>query len=345
MKTLNGYWRVLLLSVCLLAGRSSLAITFETVNSTYLGNGWFQYDVKVFYDPFFLEADMTDFGIEMTNGVDVDYGADPTNWASEPTNHAFWTYTGSYPQSRPNEQVFLMHSSATNYMLGTNAVSPYSMFTSEIFPAGVVSENMVGYAIVSCLLPCPPEMADGSPTNHLETIVLIPDMVIEKLLLGPSIYGLLFNWGSDSTDLLQASPDMVHWTNVTYIFGTNGDTLWTTNQHLLDNGQYFRLLLAAGFQTTNVAPLSEVPSIQTSALIKSRSSTSSNLRVTGCKPKGDVVSVQVATVPGQRGQVRMLNSRGGVLQTQAFNATSNSVVVTFSTKNVTGPMLFQAVTR
>src|SRR5262249_44530885 len=154
-----------------------------------------------------------------------------------------------------------------------------------------------------------------------------------KLLAGPSTYGLIFDWESDSTDLLQRSPDMVHWTNVTYLYGTAGSTLWRTNSHLLDNSRYFRLLLPAGFQTTNVAPLSEVPSIKTSPATKILSTTPNTPRVMTCKPNGDSVSVQVATTPGQSGQVRMLNSRGVVLQTQPFNATSNSVEVTFNTKN------------
>jgi hypothetical protein len=342
MRTPNRYWLALLLLICLPGTRRASAVTFETVESSYLGDGWFQYDVKVFYDPFFLQADLTQFAINITNGVDIEQGAIPTNWTAS-ANYPSWSYTGSNAQSRPNEQIFLMHSSATNYMLGTNANSVLSLVTSEIYPAGVVSGNIVGYVTIPCLLPCPPELADHAPTNHLETIVFVPDMVIEKLLLGPSVYGLQFNWGSDSTDLLQASSDMSHWTNVTYIWGTNGDTLWTTNQHLLDHGQFFRLLLAAGLQTTNVAPLSEA-SIRTSSAIKSLPAADSTPRVMSCRPQGDVVSVQVASAPGQSGQVRMLNSLGVVLQTQSFNAVSNSVVVNFRARSFSGPVLFQAVT-
>jgi hypothetical protein len=342
MKSAHSYWRALLLSICLLAAGRTQAVTFETVESSYLGGGWFQYDVKVFYDPFFLEADLVEFGIIMTNGVDAESGAIPVNWKTT-TNIVSWAYTGPSPQSRPNEQIFLMHSSATNYMLGTNAISLVSLFTSDVYPGGVVTANMVGYAVVPCLLPCPPAMADNSPTNHFETIVLVPDLVIKQLMAGPSTYGLMFHWESDSTDLLQASPDMVHWTNITYIWGTNGDTVWTTNQHLLDHGRYFRLLLAAGEQTTNVAPLT-ASSVRTASAIKSVPGSPGTLRVMSCKPQGDVVSVQVATAPGQSGQVRMLNTHGVVLQSQPFTATGNSVVLTFSARNVSGPVFFQAVT-
>jgi hypothetical protein len=345
MKTPKNFWRALLLLIFLLVlgTARTQAVTFETVESSYLGNGWFQYDVKMFYDPFFLEADLVQFSINMTNGVDLQDGAPPANWTND-VDAGYWFYAGSAPQSRPNEQIFLMHSSATNYMLGTNAVTAFSLYTSEIYPGNVVTANIVGYDIVACLLPCPPAMADNSPTNHLETIVVIPDMVIKNLMVGPSTYGLVFDWPSDSTDLLQASPDMSHWTNVTYLYGTNGETVWTTNQHLLDNGRYFRLLLAAGIQTTNVAPLT-ASSVRTSSAIKNPPPTTTTTpRVMSCKPNGDIVSVQVATTPGQSGQVRMLNSHGVVLQTQSFTATSDSVVVTFNAKNVSGPMLFQAVT-
>lgn len=339
MKTRSFYWCALLLLVCLLGAGRTLANTFETVESTDLGNGWFQYDVKLFYDPFFLDADISQFAVGITNGVDITDGTTPNNWVND-TRAASWLYSGPYPQPRPNEQIFLLHSSATNHMLGTNATSILGLTTSDIYPAGVVSQDVVGYVNVACLVPCPPEMADNSPADHLETIELVPDLVIKKLLAGPTFYGLIFDWESDSTDLLQGSPDMVHWTNVTYLYGTAGETLWRTNSHLLDNGRYFRLLLAAGFQTTNVAPLSEVPSIRTYPPIKSPLS---RARVTSCKPQGDIVSVQVTTIPGQSGQVRMLNSVGVILQTQPFNATSNSVEVTFSTKSFSGPVLFQVV--
>lgn len=322
--------------------RERIGDHFRNGGEFVLGDGWFQYDVKVLYDPFFLEADLTQFAINITNGVDIELGTMPTNWNATPNLTASWSFTGTNAQTRPNEQIFLMHSSATNYMLGTNATSIVSLVTSDIYPPGVVSGNTVGYINVPCLLPCPPQLADHSPTNHLETIVLIDDPVIKKLLVGPSTYGIVFDWVGDSTEVLQASRDLNNWTNITYLFGTNGETVWTTNQHLLDHGQYFRLLLAAGFQTTNVAPLSEA-SLRTSPAIKSLSAATGNPRVLGCKLQGDVMSVQVAAVPGQSGQVRMLNFHGVVLQTQPFNAVSNSVVVNFSAGNVSGAVLFQAV--
>jgi hypothetical protein len=339
MKSANNFWRALLLLICLLCAGRTQAITFETIQSTDLGGGWFQYDVKLLYDPFFLQADLTEFAVGITNGVDVTDGTTPTNWMND-TNAASWIYSGP-SQSRPDEQVFLIHSSATNHMLGTNAISLVSLITSDLHP-GVTSGNIVGYINSACLLPCPPAMADNSPSNHLEIIELVPNLVIKKLLLGPLDYGLLFHWDSDSTDLLQASPDMVHWTNVTYLYGTNGDTLWRTNSHLVDHGTYFRLLLAAGKQTTNVAPLT-ASSVRLPSATKRVPASPSTPRVLSCKPQGEVVSVQVATTPGQTGQVRMLNSRGVVLQTQPFNATGNSVTVNFNSANVSGAVLFQAV--
>jgi len=342
MKTSHSFWRALLLLICLLVAGRTRATTFETVQSSYLGDGWFQYDVKMFVDPYFLEQDLVQFAIIMTNGVDVQSAAvPPVNWKND-TNGGSWIYTGPTPQSRPREQVFLMHSSATNYMLGTNAISLLSLVTSDIFPPGIISGNMVGYATVPCLLPCPPAMADGSPTNHVESFELMQDPVIKKLMVGPSVYGLAFDWASDSTELLQASPDLMHWTNITYLYGTSGTTVWTTNQHFLDHGQYFRLVLAAGFQTTNVPPLSETPSLRPAPALRTSSASSSTPRVTSCMPKDGVVSVELATTVGQNGEVRMINSHGVILQTQSFKATGDSVVVNF-TATVSGAVFFQAV--
>ena len=168
MKTPKNFWRALLLSIFLLGAGRTQAVTFETVQSTVLGGGWFQYDVKIFYDPFFLEADLVQFSIILTNGVDIQDGASPANWTNG-VDAGFWGYAGSSSQSRPNEQIFLMHSSATNYMLGTNAISAFSLYTSDVYPGGVVSGNMVGYDIVPCLLPCPPAFcpATRQPASFL----------------------------------------------------------------------------------------------------------------------------------------------------------------------------------
>src|SRR5438045_2042493 len=136
MTTSNSCWRALLISICLLIAGRTQASTFETVESTDLGDGWFQYDVKIYDDPFFRVVALMQFEITITNGVDVQYGADPANWSST-TNTAIWKYSGTYPQSRPNEQIFLLHSSATNHMLGT-ATSVVSMFTSDVYPYGFV---------------------------------------------------------------------------------------------------------------------------------------------------------------------------------------------------------------
>jgi hypothetical protein len=130
-----------------------------------------------------------------------------------------WDDFGPYTP-RPYEQTFLVRSSDTSYKLGTNAaISLFSLVTADIGPPGIVSGNIVGYAEMPCLVPCSPEDADGSPTSFLFLLKLVPDITIKQLLTSSNgdIHGVVFNWVSDSTVLLQASPDLVNWTNVTYI--------------------------------------------------------------------------------------------------------------------------------
>jgi hypothetical protein len=108
-------------------------------------------------------------------------------------------------------------------------------------------------------------------------------------------------------------------------------------------GSYFRLLLAASSQTTNVPPLSQ-SSLQPLRVVKSLQQPATGTpRVTSCQPKGGVMAVQLATDSGQSGRVRALNTSGVVMQTQPFTATNNSVVVNFSAKDLPSPVFFDAV--
>jgi len=335
----------LLMAIFLLGAGQAIATTIQEIESTYLGDGWFKYRMKQLYDPFFLEADITSFGILFTNAVE--FGATPANWSHNAADAATWDNNGPFPEPLPNEQTFLVRSSFNSYKLATNVISLYSLFTAaDLFPSdtgsGVVSKNVVGYAMVLCLVPCPPEEADGSPTNFFNTVKLIPDITIKQLLVAPSP-GLIFDWENDSTVLLQGSSDMVTWSNVTYILGSAPETTWYASRPMSDFGNYFRLQLVAGYQTTNLPPLSPTSTPQPLHATRTAQAPTTTPRVGGCRPNGATVAVTILTDPGQTGQVRVLNSAGVTLQTQSFSAVSNSVVVNFPAKGLPNPIFFEAV--
>lgn len=339
-------FRPLLLLLALLGCGTAKATTFLTLQSTYLGNGWFQYQMNVLNDPFFTKANITGLGINFTNQIDQ---VDGTNgWSYQETNG--WEFTNGYP-ARPYSETFLIRSSATSYRLGlaTNvdgAIVLMSLVLTEMYPGiaeGFISGNIVGYAMMPCLVPCDAAEADGSPTNFTYVLKLLPDVSINQLIqTNGNIYGVDFTWDSDSTFLLQGSTDLNNWTNTAYIWSYPTETVWTTNTPLNDYGQFFRVSLIADGHATNLPPLASAFTMASKTKAKANMS-STTLRVIGSQFVNGKFLVNVATQSGQMVLVQAVNSRGTICQSQQVTAKATSATATFDVGNLPNPVFFNAV--
>jgi hypothetical protein len=321
------------------------ATTFLTLQSTYLGSGWFQYQMNVQDDPFFSEADIDGLFFNFTN--QVDQSCDSTNWVYDTTN-LDWSFIGTTYSSRPYKTTFLMQSSKTSYRLGTDtnidgaigAIIILHVDVNSFYPgASTGKTSFSGYTTASCLIPCDPDQADGSPTNCVYDVKLVPDVIINSLIqTNGNIYGVDFSWDSQSTFVFQGSTDMLNWTNITYIYSTPPETLWTTNTALNAYGQFFRVAIVADAYDTNLPPIS-------SALTgKSTSQNSVSVGapvVTGCKFSAGKIVVAINAQPGQNLQVQAIDRAGKVYQTQQVIAKSTSVSATFTAKGLPNPVYFQ----
>jgi hypothetical protein len=80
------------LVVFLLGLENSFATTFLQFDSTYLGDGWFQYRMQVMNDPFFIEADITDLQIHFTN--QIDHSTSSQNWTNSSSGNSYsdWSF-------------------------------------------------------------------------------------------------------------------------------------------------------------------------------------------------------------------------------------------------------------
>jgi hypothetical protein len=273
---------------------------------------------------------------------------DGTNgWSYQGTDG--WEFTNGYP-ARPYAETFLVQSSDTSYRLasGTNfdgATVTFSLFLTGLFPGyadGVFSENIVGYANVPCLIPCSPEEADGSSTNFTYNLKLVPDVQLNQLIqTNGNVYGVDFNWDSQATFLLQGSPDLNSWTNVAYLWSDPPETDWTTNTPLNPYGQFFRIELVSDGYQTNLPPLSSA--VRATKAVAQPHLTTTPSRVTSCHLAGGKVAVSVTAQPGQTVQVRAINQRGTVLQSQQVLALTSSVTVNFDSASLPNPVFFQAV--
>jgi hypothetical protein len=338
---------LLVLSGLVLGLGTARATTFLELQSTCLGNGWFQYEMSVFNDLFFSEADITQLQISFTNEIDQIPGTN--NWVNNAwgNNYSSWTFGSGYP-ARPYVETFLIRSSQTAYKLATTipnqALVLLSLYCTGINPltAGACL-NIVGFARMPCLVPCSPEEADGSPTNFVYVLKLLPDVAINSLIQSNGvILGVDFSWDYDSTFLLQGSTDFNQWTNIAYIWSESPETIWTTNASLGEYGQYFRVALVAEGHATNLPPLSAAltPAPKTLAKVGVTANAPS---VTGCQADNDRMLVSIASQPGQTCEVRALDSHLVVQQTQQITPSGTSATAIFDAASLPNPVFFQVV--
>ncbi len=299
-------------------------------------------------DPFFTYANISDLVVNFTN--QIDQSVDSTDWVCETTNAPLsdWSFDGA-SQSRPFDVTYLMQSSKTSYCLGTvtnfdGALVIFSLEFSSFYPGestGAFSQNVVGYAAMPCLIPCDPDQADGSPTNFVYDLKLVPDVEINGLVqTNGNIYGVDFSWNSPSTFVFQGSTDLLNWTNIAYIFSTPPETTWTTNDALNTYGQFFRVALVADGYSTNLPPINSALTLMHP---DENSLSATPSAITGCRYSKNTVIVNLSAQPGQNLQVQALDRTGKNYQSQQVIANGTSASVEFSTDGLPNPVYFQAV--
>jgi len=339
------------LAVFLLGPGRSLATTFMQFDSTYLGGGWFQYNMQVVNDPFFRTADVTELILNFTNQIDQSMNTfNWTNTGSDGSN-SYWAFSRDIPP-RPYQELFLVRSSETSYRQGTNGngdggVALLSLDFTDFCPLSPVDTgNVVGYANFPCLVPCGPDKADGSPTNFSYTVRLLPDIVIQQLIQSNGMtVGVDFVWNYYSTFVLQASPDLQTWTNVAYIDSTPPETLWTTNQSLNSFGNFFRVELLANGYATNLPPLNPGVSLPQSSAAKASLAPAAVIpHVSGARITAGHIAVNLVTEPGQNYAVEALDSRRIVQATRTVLAKGVSATVYFDARGLPSPVFFQVET-
>ena len=269
-------------------------------------------------DPFFSDAEVTQLSIQFTNQIAQ---VTPTNGWSY-SSVVGWQYNGNYP-ARPFSETFLARSSETSYRLApmTNWLGAgvvMALHLSGDYPGsaqGVYSDVVFGIASMPCLVPCRPDDADGSPTNYVFSLKLLPDINLNGLIqTNGNVYGVDFTWtNSPATFLLQGSADMKSWTNINYLWSDPPEEVWTTNTSLSSYGNFFRVELVADGHQTNLPPLSSavaVPTPNAGPVTKGKFATAPN--ITSCRPAGGRIVVSVSAQAGQTVQVQALTPGGQV---------------------------------
>ncbi len=228
-----------------------------SMESTYLGGGWFRYTVRVVDDPFFLFLDVN--GFLFSHPSILERGPNPAGW----TNNAaagLWGYAGPSPggQTLPYNASFLVRSSETHFKRGGIATLSMTFSTIGGYHGLPASGIVGGFWYAPVLVPCPANEADGSSTNLLVTCdsLTLPDIrMIGLQRTEEIIHGVSYEFSAENTVRLEGSRDLVTWTNVAYIHGVSNVTTWTTNRALNDFGNFFRVRLIDYGHAVNLPPL------------------------------------------------------------------------------------------
>lgn len=323
------------------------ATTFLELQSTYLGDGWFQYRMNVLNDPFFTQVSVTGLQIGFTN--EIDHSTTSANWFNTDSANAYSSWSFSSIPQPPFGVTCMIRSSETAYKLETNQFNGDALVTSflnltGIYPGilsggGVFSQNVVGCANMPCLVPCPPEGADNSPTNFVYDLKLAPDVVIKQLIqTNGQIQGVDFLWGSEATFVLQGTSDFKNWTNIAYVWSYPPETIWTTNQTLNSRGSFFRLELVTDGHSTNLTPL------VSNLAVKPKIPIHTPPVITSCRLTGENIVVGVSSSsPGQGYYLQALDSGLVVRQSQFVISSGFPTTVNFAAASLPNPVFFRVL--
>lgn len=360
---MKRFFLKLCFSILLSSVGTCFGTTFAMLDSTYLGNGWFQYRLQVLNDHFFSGGSFSGVWWNFANQIEL--GGIPANWSFDNTwqGDSYWSRTNDFCPDRPYEDIFLLRSSETSYRLGTNtsfqlgtnapdaaAQVWFNVFVADINPLGNgYSMSIFGGARMPCLVPCRPELADGSPTNYSYSLKLLPDIPLEILKQNGVIYGLSFDWDYGSTFALEASTDLNTWTTVGNLWSYAPKTTWMSDEPLNDFGQYFRLELVANGYQSDPPPLNSYNYYLSAASRSSMkgadalgSQTNAIPRVSSCQVLDGRIGVNIITRSNQTCIVNAVDNHKAVCATQQITAMKDSATVVFDAANLPSPVFFQA---
>jgi hypothetical protein len=339
-----GLKTCLLVAFIFLFAGAAMATTSFQLQSTYLGDGLFEYQLNAFNDPFFVQSALVTAQTGFTN---EDYpGPASVNWNQESYDNLYstWGFSGSAP-SAPYGVSWQIQGGQTSYKLVTNnfiggTILQLSVMFSGIYPGissggGVFSQNILGCVSLPSLVPCSPDEAGSSPTNFVYTLRLAPDITINHLIqTNGQISGIDFNWSSAATFMLQGTSDFQNWTNVAVVWSYPPETAWTTNVSLNQFGSCFRLMLMSDGHVTNGASLNLGGTVSPNLPMQPA-------LVNSCKMVGTNVAVNASITPGGGYLLQAMDSGFVVRQSIPFSSPTSSATVNFNPATLPNPVYFR----
>ena len=217
------------------------------LNSTYLENGTFQYNL--FMDTGAIVTQVHQLGLVGPFTNRLSYITTPPGWVADTNDAEVVSWKKSDPVPNPVAESFLADSLEQDFRTGDLYVTFIFDYRFCLFGRSTFhSANLAGFVRLSALVPAPTEESDGSNTNITAQTVVVPDPVVSQT----NIDELTIAWGSDSTLEIEASSNLVDWVGVDTILGVVPTVTWTSSTPLIAQGNFFRAKVLAGCHDTNL---------------------------------------------------------------------------------------------
>lgn len=253
MKMLQIMSRPLIAIITAFVIAPASARDFASVKSSYLGDGWYSYHVRMEPNPFFSTQIMGLAGAQyFTNRIDNN--TPPVGWTQDATTNKFIWNKNDQTEAHPLPYEFTMmaRSSSMGFRTEANFYIAFQLWINGWLQSPILSQNIAGYVRLPALVPCDPSESDGSPTELFSSSELFPDPQVVRM----DGYSLSYSWPNSNTVIIEASRDLQSWSNIVQTVGYGGTTTWHSAQEMDAFGSCFRVgLVAMRALTNNVASL------------------------------------------------------------------------------------------
>lgn len=217
------------------------------LESTYLGEGVCEYRLRVPDDRYFEKVEALQLSLYGLEGR-VQTVEMPANWFGESglVGTVSWRHDAEVSESVPYEGTFRLWSWEPwepSFRLSEAAVAFRLRWHSWARPADAPAD-VFGFANFSCLVPCPAEKADGSPTTYVAASPGFPEFKLRSLTLDTDHRVVLsFIIGLGLPVGIEASDDLRHWTQVGTATGARGVTRWVSDVASQAAWRFYRLVV------------------------------------------------------------------------------------------------------
>lgn len=234
----------LVLLTLLFSIRELRANTFMELESTYEGDGWFQYKLRLPVDPFWEVAYIhyLSFQFLQATGEKVV----PPSWSGDA-----YALGPNDSQARPTEYIFRFRSSYRHFKLHPIGFStrlylvPQVWNFTEVDGHTIYAQSIFGFTNHECLVPCPPDEADGSAPLHVMRFITVPDVKILQLLTDSNgVSGLKYYLPYDASFVVEGSQNLTNWNPVAYGSAEAGTNQFNSAS-LITSGPYYRIQITA----------------------------------------------------------------------------------------------------